>query len=112
MTDSQLIFTQDLSISNPQTSKLCISSNVHTHRKKFNYENDVKINLDKEYTVRELLDMKDDKFAKIYELYEYKVGELMETMGTPFGGLIMPVFNSVVDTMERVVLERKILNIV
>ena len=38
---------------------------VPSFPKKFKYKDDIKLAFDKEYSVRELLNMKDEKFAKI-----------------------------------------------
>ena len=81
------------------------------YREKFNYKTSTKITLDKEYTIQELLDMKDDKFTDIYKIYEKDVENLVNTMSKPLGGLITPVFNALVNTMERIVLERRIMKL-
>ncbi len=81
--------------------------------RRFLYKEDTILTFEgEEYKVQELLDMTDEKFSEIYKKYEDMMSKRLVLMvNNSFGGFLMPEFNSITGTMERVVLERRIIKI-
>lgn len=77
----------------------------------FNYPQDITLNVsDNTYKIQTLLDMSSEEFDAIYAEYNVEIGKQMaQIQQDPRAGLAMMGALSVIDMMERVRLERRIL---
>lgn len=90
---------QDVSIGD--NSGFCQGYTTNS-REPFKYKTSIKFIFDeREFTVQEVLDMSDSKFSEIYQLYEENASNLNGDY------LMLPLLTCLIDNMERVVLERR-----
>lgn len=75
----------------------------------FNYKRDfILFFSNKEYSIKELVNMNDEAFQEVYDLYEKEFGYKMETTNDAIKVLSNLI---IVNTMERILLERKLIRL-
>lgn len=76
----------------------------------FNYFDDVSVTISgMKYTITDLLHMSDTEFSEIYKLYQKHVSYLLTNL--PKNGTIFIGIAKVIENMERVRLERRIIHL-